>query len=129
MMNVEKTRRSQPMKELGERLRILRESVKLSQVKMAELLGVKQSSINRYEQGQSAPSLETLVKYADYFDVSMDYLFARTDNPQGKLYEYRPKIAAGSDEMKQFNEMCFDPQSPMSEKLKQTLLQIMEVDR
>ena len=59
------------MKELGERLRILRESVKLSQVKMAELLGVKQSSINRYEQGQSAPSLETLVKYADYFDVSM----------------------------------------------------------
>ena len=50
------------MKELGERLRILRESVKLSQVKMAELLGVKQSSINRYEQGQSAPSLETLVQ-------------------------------------------------------------------
>lgn len=76
------------MKELGERLRRLRESVKLSQVKMAELLGVKQSSINRYEQGQSAPSLETLVRYADYFDVSLDYLLARTDNPQGKLYEY-----------------------------------------
>ena len=75
------------MKELGERLRRLRESVKLSQVKMAELLGVKQSSINRYEQGQSAPSLETLVRYADYFDVSLDYLLARTDNPQGKLYD------------------------------------------
>ena len=117
------------MKELGERLRILRESVKLSQVKMADLLGVKQSSINRYEQGQSAPSLETLVKYADYFDVSMDYLFARTDKPQGKLYEYRPKIATGSEEMRQFIEMCFDPQSPMSEKLKQTLLQMMEVDK
>ena len=67
------------MKELGERLRRLRESVKLSQVKMAELLGVKQSSINRYEQGQSAPSLETLVRYADYFDVSLDYLLGRTD--------------------------------------------------
>ena len=117
------------MKELGERLRILRESVKLSQVKMADLLGVKQSSITRYEQGQSAPSLETLVKYADYFDVSMDYLFARTDKPQGKLYEYRPKIATGSEEMRQFIEMCFDPQSPMSKKLKQTLLQMMEVDK
>lgn len=117
------------MKELGERLRILRESVKLSQVKMADLLGVKQSSINSYEQGQSAPSLETLVKYADYFDVSMDYLFARTDKPQGKLYEYRPKIATGSEEMRQFIEMCFDPQSPMSKKLKQTLLQMMEVDK
>lgn len=117
------------MKELGERLRGLRESVKLSQVKMAELLGVKQSSINRYEQGLSAPSLETLVKYGDYFDVSMDYIFARTDKPQGKLYEYRPKIAVESEQMKQFIEMCFDPQSPMSEKLKQTLLQMMEVDK
>ena len=115
------------MKELSDRLRILREGVKLSQVKMAEVLGVKQSSINRYEQGQSTPSLEMLVKYADYFDVSMDYLSARTDNPQGKLYEYRSKITAGSDEMKQLIEMCFDLQSPMSEKLKQTLLQIMEV--
>lgn len=126
---IEKTRRLQPMKELGERLRGLRESVKLSQVKMAELLGVKQSSINRYEQGQSAPSLETLVKYADYFDVSLDYLLARTDNPQGKLYEHRPKIAPGSEEMKQFIEMCFDPQSPLNEKLKQMLLEMMEVER
>ena len=129
ILSIEKTRRSQLMKELGERLRRLRESVKLSQVKMAELLGVKQSSINRYEQGQSAPSLETLVRYADYFDVSLDYLLARTDNPQGKLYEHRPKIAPGSEEMKQFIEMCFDPQSPLNEKLKQTLLEMMEVER
>ena len=58
------------MKELGERLRILRESVKLSQVKMADLLGVKQSSINRYENGQATPTVDLLCKYADYFDVS-----------------------------------------------------------
>ena len=37
------------MKEVAERLRSLRESVKLSQVKMAEIVGVKQSSLNRYE--------------------------------------------------------------------------------
>ena len=112
------------MKELGERLRRLRESVKLSQVKMAELLGVKQSSINRYE-----PDIYKLCALADYFDVSLDYLLARTDNPQGKLYEHRPKIAPGSEEMKQFIEMCFDPQSPLNEKLKQTLLEMMEVER
>ena len=50
--------------------------------------------------------------------------YKRKNDKQGghspwKLYEYRPKIAAGSDEMKQFIEMCFDP---LSEKLKQTLL-------
>ena len=117
------------MRELGERLRRLRESVKLSQVKMAELLGVKQSSINRYEQGQSAPSLETLVRYADYFDVSLDYLLARTDNPQGKLYEHRPKIAPGSEEMKQFIEMCFDPKSPASKQLKKVLIDVMEANQ
>ena len=80
------------MKEVAERLRSLRESVKLSQVKMAEVVGVKQSSLNRYELNQASPTFETLMRYVDYFDVSLDYLFGRTDNPQGKLFEYRPKI-------------------------------------
>ena len=117
------------MKKLGNRLKILREGTGLSQAKFAEVIGSTQSSINRYENGQATPSVELLRRYADYFDVSLDYLLARTDNPQGKLYEHRPKIAPGSEEMKQFIEMCFDPQSPMSEKLKQTLLQMMEVDK
>ena len=117
------------MKELGERLRILRESVKLSQVKMAELLGVKQSSINRYEQGQSAPSLETLVKYADYFDVSMDYLYCRTDDPRGKLYDYQPQAlkekTEQNREMREFIEMCFDPKAPVNQRLKEALFRIL----
>lgn len=88
------------MKEVAERLRHLRESVKLSQVKMAEIVGVKQSSLNRYELNQASPTFETLTRYADYFDVSLDYIFGRTDNPQGKLYEYKPKIEQTDPEMK-----------------------------
>ena len=113
------------MKEVAERLRHLRESVKLSQVKMSEVVGVKQSSLNRYELNQASPTFETLTRYADYFDVSMDYIFGRTDNPQGKLYEYKPKIEQTDPEMKKFVEMCFDPKSPMSERLKETLLQML----
>lgn len=113
------------MKEVVERLRYLRESVKLSQVKMAEVVGVKQSSLNRYELNQASPTFETLTRYADYFDVSMDYIFGRTDNPQGKLYEYKPKIEQTDPEMKKFVQMCFDPKSPMSERLKETLLQML----
>ena len=56
------------LKEVAERLRYLRESVKLSQVKMAEVVGVKQSSLNRYELNQASPTFETLTRYADYFD-------------------------------------------------------------
>ena len=117
------------MKEVAERLRTLRESVKLSQVKMAEIVGVKQSSLNRYEQNQVSPTFETLTRYADYFDVSMDYIFGRTDNPQGKLYEYKPKVATSDPAMRKFVDMCFDPKSPMNERLKETLLQMLEEAR
>ena len=60
----------------------------------------------------------------DYY--IMDYIFGRTDNPQGKLYEYKPKIEQTDPEMKKFVEMCFDPKSPMNERLKETLLQMLE---
>ena len=57
------------MQEVAERLRHLREGVKLSQMKMAEVVGVKQSSLNRYELNQASPTFETLLRYADYFDL------------------------------------------------------------
>ena len=114
------------MKEVGKRLKALRESLGLSQVKMAEALGSTQSSINRYENGQATPTVELLRKYADYFDVSMDYIFARCDDPQGKLYEAKPPVDANNPELRRFVEMCFDPESPMNEKLKEAMLKMLE---
>lgn len=121
------------MKEIGKRLKDLREGVKLSQVKLAEILGTQQSSINRYETGQSTPGPEVFLRYADYFDVSMDYIYCRTDQPQGKLYNYQPQLlqekAAHNAEMREFIEMCFDPKSPVNEKLKAALFRLMEEER
>ena len=57
------------MKIVSERLRFLREGVKLSQVKLAKMIGTTQSSINRYETDMTSPMFETLLWYADYFDV------------------------------------------------------------
>ena len=71
------------MNTVGERLKTLREGMGLSQKKMAELLDVTQPSINRYEHGKAVP-IEVLIGYADYFDVSMDYITCRCDEPQGK---------------------------------------------
>ena len=79
------------MEQIGKRLRSFREGIRLTQVQMAQILGVQQSRINRFETGQSTPSPEVFLKYADYFDVSMDYLYCRTDEPGGKLYDYQPE--------------------------------------
>lgn len=118
------------MIEIGLRLKALRDGIKISQVKMGELVGLKQSSINRYEKGQAEAPYRVLLWYADYFDVSMDYIFGRCDKPQGKLYEYNPKYidekVESNEDLKQFIEMCFDPNSSMNEKLKETLAKMLE---
>lgn len=112
------------MKQIGNRLRILRDSLSLSQAKLAELLGITQSSLNRYENGQSTPSVELLRKYADFFDVSMDYIFSRCEEPQGKLYHYQPKVWKNAGEMEQFVEMCFAPKSPYYNRMKESVLKM-----
>jgi len=110
---------------VGERLKGLRKGTRFSQKDFSAKLGVTQSAINRYENNQAEASYKTLLIYADYFDVSMDYIYGRTDQPQGKLYDFKPKIE-DNDDMRLFIEMCFDPNSPMSGKLKDTLLQMMK---
>lgn len=110
---------------ISKRLKQLREDSGLSQSKIGQLVGVPQSSIYRYEQGQSTPSPKTFRWYADYFDVSLDYLFGRTDDPHGAHYEYKPKYETLNPEMGKFVEMCFDPGSPMNERLKETLTRML----
>lgn len=60
------------------RLREERKSCGFTQAQMAELLGIRQPSYIRYENGTGEPSLETLVKIANILDVSVDYLLGRT---------------------------------------------------
>jgi len=110
---------------VGTRLKGLRESIRLSQKDFGEKIELTQSAVNRYENNQSEASYNTLLKYADYFDVSLDYIYGRTDQPQGKLYDFKPKFEDDSD-MRDFIEMCFDPSTPMSGKLKEMLLKMMK---
>jgi transcriptional regulator with XRE-family HTH domain len=66
------------MSEFAERLRLLRESRQLTQVRLAELVGVDPRAYNRWERGTIAPHLDTLVKIADVLQVSLDELVGRT---------------------------------------------------
>ena len=63
------------------RLKELRIKKKLSQVRLAIELNMNQNSISRYETGERQADYETLIAFADYFNVSIDYLLERTDNP------------------------------------------------
>lgn len=63
------------------RLRELRRSRGISQLKLAMDLGLNQNSISRYESGAREADYKTLVLFADYFNVSLDYLLERTDDP------------------------------------------------
>ena len=113
------------MQTTAARLRELRKSVNMTQTRLAEILGIAQSSLNRYEHDQALIPDTVFLAYADYFDVSLDYIFGRTDMPEGKLFSGCPKIGEDNEELRQFIEMCFDPKSKMSGKLKNTLYNMM----
>ena len=64
------------------RLKKLRKEKDISQLKLAIDLNMNQNTISRYENMERQADYETLLKFADYFDVSLDYLLSRTDNPK-----------------------------------------------
>ncbi len=64
------------------RLRELRKQKNISQLKLAMDLGLNQNSISRYENGEREADYATLIAFADYFNVSVDYLLERTENPE-----------------------------------------------
>lgn len=61
----------------GERLQELREDRDISRKELSAYLNVSVSALGMYEQGRREPNIETLVKIADYFDVSLDFLLGR----------------------------------------------------
>ncbi|MBQ7098416.1 MAG: helix-turn-helix transcriptional regulator [Oscillospiraceae bacterium] len=63
------------------RLKELRKRRRISQVALAMELNLNQNSISRYETEEREADYATLIALADYFNVSIDYLLGRTDNP------------------------------------------------
>ena len=63
------------------RIRELRMARRITQLKMALDLDMSQNTISRYESGEREPGIAELIRIADYFRVSIDYLVGRTDDP------------------------------------------------
>ena len=69
------------MSAFPDRLRNLRQKKNIMSKTMAELLNITPRNYQRYETGEVDPPTSKLIKLADYFDVSTDYLLGRTNNP------------------------------------------------
>lgn len=93
------------------RLRELRNSRKLSQQELADLLGISKSSINMYERGEREPGLDALEAMADFFNVDMDYLMGKTS--EIKTFDDKFDIEKLSNESQAYDIIsgCFGKQA------------------
>jgi transcriptional regulator with XRE-family HTH domain len=63
----------------GERIKALRKKANLRQYHLAGKIGIDASTVSRWESGEIRPSIEELIKIANQFGVSVDFLVGRTD--------------------------------------------------
>ncbi|WML38667.1 helix-turn-helix transcriptional regulator [Neobacillus sp. OS1-2] len=76
------------MSMLGKRLKYLREKYNYSQKRVADSIGISNTQLSRYESGDRNPDPELITKFADFYDVTTDYLHGRTDSPKGSNDQY-----------------------------------------
>lgn len=65
----------------GERLKMLREKAGVSQQKIADMVGLTQQAVGKWENDKAEPDLATVTKLAEIFDCSTDYLLGKSDDP------------------------------------------------
>ena len=70
------------MATFGERLKKLRKSKNITQKDFATILHVTERAYQNYEMNSSTPNYKLLLTITDYFNVSLDYLVGRTDDPE-----------------------------------------------
>ena len=68
--------------QLPDSLKRFRKAYKLTQKQTAALLGVKERMYQLYEHGDYEPSISSLIALADHYNISLDYLCGRSDNPE-----------------------------------------------
>ncbi|MGM8366506.1 helix-turn-helix domain-containing protein [Virgibacillus sp. W0181] len=89
-----------------ERLKELREEYDLDQRKMGELLNISTSAYGYYEQGRNEPSLETLAKISQKFNVSTDYLLGVSSTRKAPVYyDISDDVSLSKSELETINKM------------------------
>lgn len=77
---------------LNERIRQLRKMNNLTAKEFSTIFNISHSSVSLYESGKRTPSIDLIIKIAQYFDVSTDYLLGVTDTPYSMTHYNSKKI-------------------------------------
>ena len=93
----------------GERLILLRKEKGITQSELGEQLGVVKSTISVYEAEHSEPNIETLIKMADYFGVTTDYLLGRSDKKNDETVHTNQHISGAETVIKRIQELIYMP--------------------
>lgn len=80
--------------QFSERLKSLREKKEITQRELAKLINIASSTLAMYETGRRKPDFETLIKLADFFDVSTDYLLGRSNENDYKKPDFSKAFEA-----------------------------------
>ncbi len=64
------------------RLKLLRKSRGYTQISLQMHTGIEQALLSKFENGERIPPTETLLRMAEFYNVSIDYILSRTDNPE-----------------------------------------------
>ena len=65
---------------MNNRIKDLREDRDMRQIDLAQAVGIDQRTISNYETGKTNPDSEALIKLANFFNVTIDYLLGRTED-------------------------------------------------
>lgn len=74
---------------IKDRIKKLRQERNWSQAQLAQKMALHQKQVSAYERGSNIPSTEVLIKLADIFDVSMDYLALEAEGQSAKVNYHR----------------------------------------
>jgi len=118
---------------LGQRLKYLRKLHKKNQQDIADLLGITRPAYTAYENENRTPDNNSIKKLADYYDVSIDYLFGRTDIPSSPQQNKQSKderdiakrLKSFKEDIKNGDGLAFDGE-PMSDEALESFIESIE---
>lgn len=111
------------MDSLGRRIQKLRKQKNLTQQELATVIGISRGSLSMIEIDKREPDNQTLKKFADFFNVSTDYLLGRTDDPSYQTDELSEKEL---EEIIKKEGIMFDG-IPLDEEDKEDIMEVMKI--